>query len=345
MAEFIRGFTRKRASQGLIARVHYTVHPDRGPEWVAEERKRYSSQGAWDREQEIIHEAGAGERLFAEVFSRWEEKILIDPKESGFQPSPHWKRVCGFDHGKANPTAALVGCVDYDGTLYILGEYYQPGLSPRQHRPNLVALNGFLGAEAFADPSIFYQNQAQSDGSFKAVADLYIEEGITNLLPAPNNSELTGMERILNHWVDLDHREPTLKIVCPRHLRDIGRPIYGVHNEGCPNLWWELRRARREELSAGQLVYKNPTERIVDKDNHLRDCLKYLCLAFPEATPRTAEMKAIEAIRDIPREDVTSRMIRYQQAMAEAEGDTSPTIMMGRRRAFRSATAGNRTRR
>jgi len=332
MSEIIRGFIRKRAPQGIILRVHYTADPERGPEWVAEERKKYSSQASWDREQEIIHEAGGGERIFAEVLSKWADKILIDPKESGFQVSPHWKRISGFDHGKANPTAALVAAVDHDGVLYILSEYYQPGLSPRQHRPNLAQLDGFLQSEALADPSIFYKTQAQSDGSFKAIADLYIEEGIHNLVRAPDNSELTGMERILNHWVDLDNREPTLKIICPRNLRDISRPIYGVHNEGCPNLLWELRRARREELSAGRLVNRNPTERIVDKDNHLRDCLKYLCLAFLEPAKPTLEMKANDAIKNIPMDDPTSRMIRWQIAYEDAKAaDTPQPIPMGRR--------------
>jgi hypothetical protein len=335
MKQLVHGLLQKNHDQGPIYRVHYSVDPERGQEWLARERRKYSSQGAWDREQEIIHEAGGGERLFAEVLAKWEDKILIDPRESGFQPSPYWKRISGFDHGKANPTAALVGCVDYDGVLYILGEYYQPGLSPRQHRPNLLALDGFLRSEALADPSIFYKTQAQSDGTFKAIADLYIEEGIANLLPAPSNNELTGMERILNHWVDLDNREPTLKIVCPRRLRDISRPIYGIHNDGCPNLLWELRRARREELSAGQLVHKNPSERIVDKDNHLRDCLKYMVSALLEPTRQTPEMKAHDAIRHIPVEDVTSRMIRYQDAMLAAEAaDASPAVPMGRRARF-----------
>jgi hypothetical protein len=328
----VKGFSRKRASQGLIQRIHYSADPERGPDWVKEERKKYSSQSAWDREQEIVHEAGGGERIFAEVLSRWEDKILIDPRESGFQVSPYWRRISGFDHGKANPTAALVGAVDYDGVLYILAEYYQPGLSPRQHRPNLEMLEGFLASDALADPSIFYKSQAQSDGSYKAIADLYIEEGIRNLIPAPSNNELTGMERILNHWLDLENREPTLKIICPRELRDIGKPIYGVHNEGCPNLLWELRRARREELSAGQLVNRNPTERIVDRDNHLRDCLKYLCSSFQEPTRKTAEMRANDAIRDIPKEDVTSRMIRWQDAFLKSkEAEQAPMVPIGRR--------------
>jgi hypothetical protein len=145
-----------------------------------------------------------------------------------------------------------------------------------------------------ADPSIFYKTQAQGDGSFKAIADLYIEEGITNLVPAPQNNELLGIERILAHWLNLEGREPTLKILCPRNKRDIQRPMYGLHNDGCPNLLWELKQARREELSAGQLLHRNPTERIVDKNNHLRDCLKYLCLSLPEPAPRTDLMRARE---------------------------------------------------
>jgi transposase-like protein len=313
-----------------VYRVHYSADPERDPEWVARERKKHSSQGSWDREQEIIHEAGGGERLFAEIFSRHADKILIDPYSSGFQPSPHWKKLGGFDHGKANPTGAIVACIDYDGVIYILGEYYQAGLSPAEHRPNLLQLNGFMQAEVYADPSIFYKTQAQEGGKFKAIAELYADVGITNLLPAPENHELLGMERILAHWHDLDNREPTLKIVCPREKRDISRPIYGIHNDGCPNLLWELRRTRREELSATQLVVRNPTERIVDKDNHLRDPLKYLCLALPAPTEKTEEIKARQAMALIPPEDVTSRMIHFGHAFL-AQEKKEPVIGLGRR--------------
>ena len=333
MSDRSKGLRRRNTRQGnAVIRIHYSADPERGPAWVAQERKRYSSQGAWDREQEIIHEAGGGERLFADVLNRWGDKIIIDSSE--FQPSPHWKRIGGFDHGKANPTAALVGCVDFDGVLYITAEYYQPGFSPRQHRPNLEELEGFLEAEVVADPSIFYKTQAQGDGSFKAIAELYAEEGIANLLPAPANSELLGMERILTHWINLEDREPTLKIVCAKHKRDIQRPIYGLHNDGCPNLLWELRRARREELSSAQLVHRNPTERIVDKDNHLRDALKYMVLSLPEPARKSAVYRAQQAVEGL---DPTSAMIRWGQVISDFKGeDEDEPISMGRRAALRN---------
>lgn len=329
----VKGLSSRRTKKKtLVRRVHYSAHPERGPAWVAEARQGYTSQATWDREQEIIHEAGGGERVFAEVLDRWEDKILIDLKD-GFEASPHWKLIAGFDHGKTNPTAALVGRIDEDGVIYITGEYYMPDLSPKEHKPNLRELEGFLEAEeVLADPSIFYGSHAQGDGTFKAISQLYIEEGVVNLVPAPDKSELTGMERILNHWANLDKRGPTLKIVCPREMREIVKPMYGVFNYGCPNLLWELKRTRKEQLSAAQLAHKNPSERIVDKDNHLRDCLKYIVLALLEPNRQTPHQKALEKIKDVPLDDPTSRMIRYQDAKLEAEQkDDAPRIPMGQR--------------
>jgi hypothetical protein len=101
------------------------------------------------------------------------------------------------------------------------------------------------------------------------------------------NGELAGMERIFEHWRDLDRREPTLKIVCPD---DYSRKRFGLFPRGCPNLLWELMRTRREQFSASQLMRKNPTEAIVDKDNHLRDALKYILLSLPSPSEKPKEM-------------------------------------------------------
>ena len=130
------------------------------------------SQAAWDREQEIVHEAGGGELLFAETLNCYADEIIIrDPK---FQISPHWNLIAGFDHGKTNPTAALVAAIDHDGTIYCLREYYQPGLTPSEHIANLQMLPGFMSAGSiYADPSIFYSSHIQSEGGFKSIADLY----------------------------------------------------------------------------------------------------------------------------------------------------------------------------
>jgi hypothetical protein len=327
MKQIVQGLTEKRTPQGLcVLSCHYTADPERAkPEWKEQERRKYTSESKWHSEQEMVFGAGGGERLFAEILNRYGHKIIIDPETSGFCPSPHWNYFGGFDSGKANPTAALIACADFDGTIYILHEYYVRGLSPKEHVPWLKQLIRFVGTQMFADPSIFYQTQAQNDGKFKAIASLYAEEGIDNLGPAPENNELLGMERILAHWMNLDKCEPTLKIVCPKASQDIAKPHYGVHNEGCPNLLWKLRRTRREELSPTQLMTKNFTERIVDKDNHLRDCLKYLALTLPDPAQKSLEMRAREAVAPLAAQrDLTSALIRYQQMTEDSQPDYQP---------------------
>jgi hypothetical protein len=319
MKDVVRGLTEKRTPAGIpVFFVHYTADPDRAvPEWKETERKKYTSEGSWQREQEIVFSAGGGERLFAEILSRWGHKIIIDPA-SGFQPPPNWRSIGGFDVGKANPTAALVGAVDFEGCIYILREYYQPGLAPKQHVPALAQLEGFLNAEIFADPSIFFRTQAQTDGTFKAIEEMYAEVGVSNLSKAPETNELLGMERILSHWMNLDEQEPTLKIVCPKRLQDIGKPIYGVHNEGCPNLLWELRRARREQLTAVQLANRNPSEKIVDIDNHLRDCLKYLTLTLPPPARKPYGERLADRVAKLWKEnDPTTAMLQIMKIRQE----------------------------
>lgn len=327
MKELVKGVVEKRTPSGLcVLTVHYTADPERAkPEWKQRERRKYTSEAAWQKEQEIVFSAGGGERLFAEILNRYADKIIIDPETSGFRPSPHWTYFGGFDAGKANPIAALIACRDYDGVIYILREYYVPGFGPAEHLPLLKQFQGFFNTPMFADPSMFYETQAQGDGNFKALSSIYAELGVGNLHSAPENNELLGMERILSHWTDLDNREPTLRIVCPKRLQDIAKPIHGVRNEGCPNLLWELRRTRRAELTPVQLTNRNPTEKIVDKDNHLRDCLKYLVLALPDPAVKTWQQKAAEEVRPMAEAgDLTSALIRWQQRKAEAEGHDKP---------------------
>lgn len=89
--------------------------------------------------------------------------------------------------------------------------------------------------------------------------------------------------------------EPTLKIVCPY---DYSRKRFGLFPNGCPNLLWELMRTRREQLSAQQLMRKNPSEAIVDKDNHLRDALKYVLLSLPGPSEPPVELERERIIRE-----------------------------------------------
>src|SRR5437868_10748537 len=103
--EVRRGVTVRRTQGGIpVTRFHYTALPERDPEitpaWKAKERRTYSSQAAWDREQEIQDEAGGGELVFADTLVTYWKKIVITNPE--WRPDPRWRVEAGFDHGKTN---------------------------------------------------------------------------------------------------------------------------------------------------------------------------------------------------------------------------------------------------
>jgi len=58
---------------------------------------------------------------------------------------------------------------------------------------NSYRLPGFMDAtQILADPSIFHATQAQAEGGFKSIADLYSEAGLTGLWEG-ENAEIAGM--------------------------------------------------------------------------------------------------------------------------------------------------------
>jgi hypothetical protein len=73
-------------------------------------------------------------------------------------------------------------------------------------------------------------------------------------------------------------------------------------------------RARRQKLTALQLLSRNVSEAIVDKDNHARDVCKYIIMSHPEPAGKTPQQLAAEAVRPLAEAgDLTSASIRYQQ--------------------------------
>lgn len=325
--EVRRGVTVRRTKGEIpVLSFHYLCHPERNPEanpdWKKTERKKYTSQADWDREQEIMDEAGGGELVFAEILSRYQDRIVItDPL---WRPDPDWKMDAGFDHGRASPTAMLRCYSDYEGTHYFCGEYYQPGLEIWEHAAALREMPDLrkLGT-CYADPSIFPLNAQANVPTHKgerakSLSEIYEENGIDFLSPFHgDHSDVSFAARLLAHWANLDEREPTVKIVCRKSWE---RPLYGLHSWDCPNLLWELMRTRRETLTAQQLLTRNASEAIVQKDDHARDACKYLLLSYPEPTRKTYERRVEERVSKLLKDsggDMTRAMLQLSKIQEE----------------------------
>ena len=330
----VRTGERIRRTEGGIAvvRLHYSVHPERNPEthpeWKTAERKKYTSQADWDREQDIRDEAGGGELVFANTLVTYWKKIVIeDPR---WRPHPEWRVEGGFDYGKTNPTVLERCYFDHDGVGYFCGEYYQPGMEVWQHAPRIKEMQDVFRIDpCHADRTIFPVTMEQggrpgeTQARAKSIAELYDEEGLGIFSPfSGDRSDVSFAERLLMHWANLDEREPTIRIVCRTYSE---RPQPGLHQWDCPNLLWELMRSRRVKLSAQKLMSRNLSEAIVDKDNHAVDTCKYVVMSHPEPTRKPYNQRVSERLDKIWKEtnDPTRAMLslsKIQEEEREEEG-------------------------
>ncbi len=338
-----RGLQIKRTAGGiLVARVHYSALPERDPEnhpeWKEQERRTYTSQANWDREQEIIDEAGGGEPVFADVLrTHWNKIVITNPE---WRPDQRWRIEAGFDHGKTNPTALERCYIDFEGNAIFCGEYYMPGREVWQHAPAIKKMSDIRKIRvAYADPTIFdatmqQTNQPTQTGKAaeraKSVNDLYCEQGIQLFSPfAGDRSDISWAQRLMMHWSNLDQREPRVKIVCRNYAE---KPAPGLHNWDCPNLLWELMRRRRQKLTAQQLLSRNVSEALVAKDEHACDCMKYVLMSHPEPSVKSFRERALEVTKPLAdMGDLTSAYIRYKQIEAEENYSPEP-VQMGRYR-------------
>ena len=346
----MRGLDVRQNKSGTpIGRLHFSADPDRDPEinpaWKQKERKAYTSQAAWDREMEIIDEAGGGERVFADTLLTYWDKIVIE--DPSWEPDPEWVPGGGFDYGKTNPTAFERTFVDFDGTIIFAGEYYMPGKEIWQHVPDLRRMQGFEQIERIqADPSMFHgtnqqeQRPGHAQERAKSFADLYAEAGVTNLVPfgGLDRSDVSFAARLMLHWSDLDHRMPSVRIVCRKGLYQ-DKPQPGRYHWDCPNLLWELMVARRVKLTAQQLLSRNTSEAIVDKDNHARDAMKYLVMSMPEPSRKSLERRVTERVHSLQEEAkkrgvtsddaATTAVLNYSKIMREEVEEDNPSTYCG----------------
>lgn len=304
--EVVRGCTLRRKATGQsIMRLHYSAIPERDPdteegkEWKRRERALYSSESAWKKEQEIDAHAQGGEAVFGPVLSNPDLYKVVVISDPYWRPDPRWDVAFGFDHGKANATALLKGYItrkeidpqtgmERPFDIYLCGEYYSMRRGPSPREPNgwlnnidenVIEMKRMPDLERArwisSDPDIFKEKQAQSKGDYTAVYDEYKKAGMVPMRPYLGvRSDITFVEWVMSDYWRGIHRgmRPRLYIVC-RNPSD--RPQPGLHPWDCPNLLWELKRAKRVEMTARQLMTRNPSDALVDKTNHLRDAMKY----------------------------------------------------------------------
>lgn len=297
----MRGVSTWRNKNGLlVVRIHYSAIPERdpliNPEWCIRERKKYSSQARWDQEQEIVASAGGGDLVLAAVLRDRRKFILIDNPD--YRPSPFSRFLGCLDFGKKNPSAFMVVAIDEDGDWVFLGEHYRSGLSASEHARIMIGMRYYEAIETiWADASIFSDQQEQAEGGYRNTSELFAKGGVEKLraAPKPKGADLEHAEWLLEEWRP---ESPRVRICVPPGWT-CDRKREGTYDFGCPNFVWELSRLRRQEMTAVQLLTSNPTERLVQKDNHGFDASKYLRLSQPKWASVSPEEKWQRELKNI----------------------------------------------
>lgn len=191
-----------------------------------------------------------------------------------FTTPKNWEYLVALDHGMVNPTCALLGALDHDGNIFIIDEYYEPGVVSKHaqaiHKMTKEHEIGFW----LIDPATQAKTR-EKEGMPWSVIEEYEDYGLF-FTPA-NNEKLAGINRVKEFlMLQKNRRHPTTNVhPAPK--------LYIFQN--CINLITEIQQYKWKKLRG--LSERNAPEQSVDFQDHAVDALRYLIMSrFPPPSRR-----------------------------------------------------------
>ena len=268
--DIIHGLRETKNSSGHpVLWLHYSADPDKNPatpngnSWYQEEVKKHyggASGLKWRSEMEMDFKAGDGELVFP-TFVQDEKKIVVDP----FPLDDTYVLYGGMDWGTRNPVSFHVYAESLSKKFYAVWEYYRKRDTINEVAEAIRACPFYDRLQWIAcDPTMYSETVAKKDG-FTSIVEMLMDPDVVGnftvdkLLGSHGRSDQDGIERVKALWGQAD---PGLKIfnTCPEMIAEIR------------NLKYPARKDRT-----------SPTEKILDKNNHAWDELKYFLLSHPFA--------------------------------------------------------------
>lgn len=183
-----------------------------------------------------------------------QSRDVIEP----FDFPAEWQDNVSIDPGLRNPLACLFFAVDWDGVVYVVGEWYEAGRDIGYHADKILGLADKLDWKRGSDGRLHSlidsaAGQRTLSGS-KSVAELFFERGIA--VDTRVNKELwSGIARVKQYF-----SEGRIKIFscCVNLIREL------------KSYWW----------GSGDSPVK--------KDDHALDALRYFVMSRPHPAKREA---------------------------------------------------------
>lgn len=239
-----------------VVRLHYTADPEKTTDqWFVEALKGYpGGKGGirWRKEMEIDFTAYSGQLLCYDLLQNHRSKIIRH-----YQIKDNYYKFGSLDWGRNNPASFHIYIVGENKHIHSEYEIYQRDISVSAFS-NLIKQSPYYQELRWisADPSIMNKTQETKEG-LRSLADLFQDEGIT-LRKGKSRDDNLAINELLDRWYELEVNEPTFTI-----------------SPKCPMQIWEFERLRYKEITTSMIEKQNPSEQLIDKDNHSWDDWKY----------------------------------------------------------------------
>lgn len=207
-----------------------------------------------------------------QIYSEYDYKThVIQP----FDIPQGWEKIVAVDHGMVNPTCALWAALDYDGNVFIIDEYYSPGIVS-EHAKAIIKKTGEQEISLWLiDPSTQAKTR-EKEGQMWSVMEEYEDCGLY-FTPA-NNEKLAGINRVKEFLkLQKNRRNPiTKEVPSPR--------LFIFKN--CIDLIAEMPQYQWRKLRG--LASRNSLEQPRDFNDHAVDALRYIIMSrFPAPSRRS----------------------------------------------------------
>ena len=194
------------------------------------------------------------------VYPEFDENInVVEP----FSVPRDWQETISIDPGLSNPLSAHFYAVDYDGNIFVVGEWYKSGLSVEEHSLAIKKVAESLSwktrkdgkLEAIIDSAA---NQKTLSGT-RSVSELFFDNGI--VVNAKVDKDLfAGISRVKSYIKDASGKRKLFVFrSCDNMIREFKSYFWG---EG---------------------------DRPIKKNDHSLDELRYFIMTRPEASKETRE--------------------------------------------------------
>jgi len=261
----MQGLDTYKTREGFtVAQVHYSADPQKttpeAMEMLLEGYPGGKTGAAWRKEMEIDFTAYSGQLLCYDILTNHRNEIIRN-----YSIEPWHYKFGSLDWGRNNPASFHVYVVSGEGKnnhVHSASEIYLRNTSIPDFC-SLIKQAPFYSEMLWisADPSLWSKNQETKDG-LRSLFDMFTDEGV-HLRKGASKSDQFAINDLLDRWDNLDEKKPRLTI-----------------SPACHKQVWEWERLRYQEITTAMVEKKNPSEVLVDKDNHSWDDWKYFISTF-----------------------------------------------------------------